>query len=108
MGDTQAAAAEGRYAKLVLAYNDIFKRLVDAAKNPGAKLEDWAPLAEFVAVDEFVRVGPTDHPRLTVGGGPRDAREWRNHPPLTHQVRLCVESEHPTLGTPRGSPRCVP
>lgn len=57
MGDTQAAAAEGRYAKLVLAYNDIFKRLVDAAKNPGAKLEDWAPLAEFVAVDEFVRVG---------------------------------------------------
>lgn len=57
MGDNQPAAAEGRYAQLVLAYNDIFKRLVDAAKAPGAKLEDWAPLAEFVAVNEFERVG---------------------------------------------------
>lgn len=57
MGDIQSASAEGRYAKLVLAYNDVFKRLVDAAKNPDAKLEDWAPLADFVAVDEFERIG---------------------------------------------------
>lgn len=57
MGDAQPGSAAGPYARLVLAYNEIFKRLVDAAKNPGAKLEDWSPLAEFVAVDEFERIG---------------------------------------------------
>ena len=37
----------------VLEYDKAVKRLVQAGKAPG----DWAPLAEFVAVDEFERVG---------------------------------------------------
>jgi hypothetical protein len=37
----------------VLEYDQTVKRLVQAGKAPG----DWAPLAEFVAVDEFERVG---------------------------------------------------
>jgi len=41
----------------VLEYGQTVERLVAAAKEPGFSLESWAPLAELVAVDEFVRVG---------------------------------------------------
>ena len=37
----------------VLEYERTMKRLVPALKSPA----DWAPLGEFVAVDEFERVG---------------------------------------------------
>ena len=37
----------------VLEYDQTVKRLVPASKAPS----HWAPLAEFVAVDEFERVG---------------------------------------------------
>lgn len=48
--------ALGRYAQLVMDYNATFKRLVEQAKAPGFKLDDWAPLGAFVAKD-FERVG---------------------------------------------------
>jgi hypothetical protein len=37
----------------VLEYQDLTKRLAPSARTP----EDWAPLAELVAVEEFQRVG---------------------------------------------------
>jgi hypothetical protein len=37
----------------VLEYDQTVQRLVSTSKAPS----DWAPLAEFVAVDEFERVG---------------------------------------------------
>ncbi|WP_029432284.1 hypothetical protein [Blastococcus sp. URHD0036] len=44
-------------ARRVLEYSLTMKRLVDAAKAPGATVDDWAPLADMVAVDDFERVG---------------------------------------------------
>jgi hypothetical protein len=44
-------------ARRVLEYSLTMKRLVDAAKEPGFGVDDWAPLAEMVAVDDFERVG---------------------------------------------------
>lgn len=51
------ATTTGR-SRAVLEYSQTTKRLVDAAKNPGFTSTDWAPLAELIDVDEFVRVGP--------------------------------------------------
>lgn len=45
-------------SRTVLDYAMVTKRLVDEAKRPGFSAGSWAPLAEFVAVDEFTRVGP--------------------------------------------------
>jgi hypothetical protein len=44
-------------SRKVLEYSLVMKRLVDEAKRPGFSEASWAPLADFVAVDEFVRVG---------------------------------------------------
>lgn len=51
------ATATGR-SRAVLEYSQITKRLVDAAKDPGFTAADWAPLAELIDIDNFVRVGP--------------------------------------------------
>jgi hypothetical protein len=45
---------EGPLTRKVLDYTQTMKRLVPTITAPA----DWAPLAEFVAVDEFERVGP--------------------------------------------------
>ncbi|MCT7662091.1 hypothetical protein [Mycobacterium deserti] len=45
-------------SRTVLKYSQITKRLVDNAKQPGFSVESWMPLAELIAVDEFVRIGP--------------------------------------------------
>jgi hypothetical protein len=45
--------SEGPLTRKVLDYTQTMKRLVPAITAPA----DWAPLAEFVAVDEFERVG---------------------------------------------------
>ena len=50
----------GQYSGLsrkVLEYSITMKRLVDEAKKPGFSVESWAPLAEFVDVNAFERVG---------------------------------------------------
>ncbi|QEN16152.1 hypothetical protein ACRDU6_28740 [Mycolicibacterium sp. ELW1] len=41
----------------VLDYSALMKRLVDEAKQPGFGTESWAPLAELVDTQNFVRVG---------------------------------------------------
>ena len=55
--DEVLAAATGR-SRTVLEYSQTTKRLVDAAKDPDFTSADWAPLAELIDVDNFVRVGP--------------------------------------------------
>lgn len=55
--DEVLATATGR-SRAVLEYSQITKRLVDAAKDPEFTVADWAPLAELIDVDNFVRVGP--------------------------------------------------
>lgn len=49
--------ATGR-ARAVLEYSRTTKALVDSAKQPGFTAESWAPLAELLDVETFVRVGP--------------------------------------------------
>ncbi len=44
--------------RAVLEYSVVIKNLVDEAKKPDFSIENWAPLAELVAIDEFERVGP--------------------------------------------------
>jgi hypothetical protein len=51
------AATERGLSRAVLDYESTVKRLVLAAKEPGFTAADWAPLAEFVATDDFERVG---------------------------------------------------
>jgi hypothetical protein len=51
------AAAEGSLSRVVLDYSVTMKRLVDEAKSPGFSVDSWGPLAAYVAVDDFVRVG---------------------------------------------------
>ncbi|OBK80788.1 hypothetical protein [Mycobacterium sp. 1164985.4] len=55
--DELLATAKGR-SRAVLEYSRTTKRLVDAAKDPEFTSTGWAPLAEFVDVDNIVRVGP--------------------------------------------------
>ncbi len=55
--DDVLATTTGR-SRSVLEYAQITKRLVDSAKEAGFTVESWAPLAELIAVDEFVRIGP--------------------------------------------------
>lgn len=42
----------------VLQYSKTLKALVDAAKQPGFTVASWNPLAQLIATDEFVRIGP--------------------------------------------------
>lgn len=44
-------------SQTVLDYSALMKRLVDEAKQPGFTTESWAPLAELIDTENFVRVG---------------------------------------------------
>ena len=48
-----SAATQGQLSEQVFAYVETMRGLVPSVTGPA----DWAPLAEFVAVDEFGRVG---------------------------------------------------
>lgn len=45
-------------SRMVLDYSQTMKTLVKAAKQPGFSVQSWAPLAELIATDEFIRIGP--------------------------------------------------
>ena len=55
--DDVIGEATGR-AHAVLDYSQMMGRLVKSAKAPGFSTRSWAPLADLVAVDDFVRIGP--------------------------------------------------
>jgi hypothetical protein len=52
-----AAMAKGPCSQIALEYSYVMKRLVAESKRPEFTPADWAPLAELVATDEFVRTG---------------------------------------------------
>lgn len=45
-------------AHAVLDYSRTMSRLVKSAKAPEFSAQSWGPLADLVAVDDFVRIGP--------------------------------------------------
>ena len=47
----------GPLSAKVLEYAEIVKDLVARAKQPGYSRDDWAPLTEMIAVDDFERIG---------------------------------------------------
>jgi hypothetical protein len=51
------ALAKGPFSRLALQYSFVMKELVVKAKEPGFTAANWAPLAAFVAIDEFERIG---------------------------------------------------
>jgi hypothetical protein len=55
--DNALAMAKGPNSRLAVEYSYVMKDLVIKAKDPAFTAADWAPLAAFVAVDEFVRIG---------------------------------------------------
>ena len=67
---TSDATATGPLARKALEFQDIVKRTVVAAKEPGFGPEGWAELGELVAVDRFERIGTfmevMDWPEYTV------------------------------------------
>lgn len=44
-------------SQTVLDYSTLMKRVVDEAKQPGFSTDSWAPLAELIDTQNFVRVG---------------------------------------------------
>ena len=57
MSDATPTTTSSQLSAKVLEYDRIVSRLVPAAKLPGFTHDDWAPLAELIAVDEFERIG---------------------------------------------------
>ncbi|ORV46900.1 hypothetical protein AWC02_00535 [Mycolicibacter engbaekii] len=55
--DEAIATSTGR-SLAVLQYSKTLKALVDSAKQPGFSVDSWDPLAQLIATDEFVRIGP--------------------------------------------------
>jgi hypothetical protein len=55
--DDAGSTVDGPLSRKVLDFEAAMRRLVKTAREPGFTSADWAPLAEFVAVDEFERVG---------------------------------------------------
>jgi SnoaL-like domain len=47
----------GPLSAKVLEYAKTVEHLVTRAKEPGSSREDWAPLTDLVAVEEFERIG---------------------------------------------------
>lgn len=47
-------AEHGSLTEKVLAYAETVVKVVPTVEGP----DDWAPIAEFIAVDEFERIGP--------------------------------------------------
>jgi hypothetical protein len=56
-GRDSGAGGDGPLSRRILDFEQTLRTLVRAAREPGFGPADWAPLAEFVAVDEFERVG---------------------------------------------------
>ena len=90
----------GPLTRTVLGYVETMRRLVhDASADP-----DWAPLAEFVAVDEFERVGTrrevqnwqqyTDLPTKWASGAGRFETTLRRVCELPDVVYYEVEERH--------------
>jgi hypothetical protein len=55
--DNDTTKNVGPLSEKVFKYAEIVKDAVARAKQPGYSRDDWAPLTEMIAVDEFERTG---------------------------------------------------
>jgi hypothetical protein len=55
--DNDTTKNVGLLSEKVFKYAEIVKDAVARAKQPGYSRDDWAPLTEMIAVDEFERTG---------------------------------------------------
>ena len=74
--------SDGPLTRKVLEYTRIMEGLVPTAKAP----EDWAPLAEFVAVDEFERIGTL-----------LEIHDWRQYTEMLTQWASSIEKFETTV-----------
>jgi hypothetical protein len=72
----------GPLTRAVLEYEQTIKRLVPTVEDPG----DWVPLAEFVAVDEFERVGTF-----------LEVQDWRRYTEMLTQWASATDSFETTV-----------
>ena len=90
----------GPLTKKVIEYQDTVRSLVSTAKSP----EDFAPMGEFLAIDEFERMGPfldvQDWPQYTemVNGWAQGVQSFettvRRVAELSNRVYFEVEERH--------------
>jgi hypothetical protein len=90
----------GPLTKTVIEYHDTVRALVFTAKTP----QDWAPLGQFLAIDEFKRIGPfldvQDWPQYAemVNGWAQGVRSFettvRRISELSQRVYFEVEERH--------------
>jgi len=57
MSNDASRTAVGPLSAKVFEVEKMIKELVARAKQPGHSRDDWAPLAELFAVDDFERIG---------------------------------------------------
>ena len=57
MSDSAVRSGLGPLAAKVLEYRNLVEELVARAKEPGYSQEDWAPLTDMIAVNQFERIG---------------------------------------------------
>lgn len=50
--------AKGPLSATVIDFVNEMRRVIDRGRSPDFTREDWATMAEYIAKDEFVRVGP--------------------------------------------------
>ena len=74
---TPSAEDVGPLTRKVLEYERTMKRLVPDLEGPA----DWTPLAEFVAVDEFERIGTL-----------LEVQNWQQYTEMLTQWALATES----------------
>jgi len=79
---TPSSENVGPLARKVLEYEQTMKRLVPDLTGPA----DWAPLAEFVAVDDFERVGTF-----------LEVQNWQQYTEMITQWALATESFETTV-----------
>ncbi len=72
----------GPLTRKVLGYEQTMKRLVPGVGSPA----DWAPLAEFVAVDEFERIGTF-----------LEVQNWRQYTEMITAWARAIESFETTV-----------
>jgi hypothetical protein len=72
----------GPLTRQVLAYVQTMERLVSAVNAPA----DWTPLAEFVAVDEFERIGTF-----------LEVQDWHQYTEMLTQWARAVDSFETTV-----------
>jgi len=58
MTTLSATLAQSPLSEKVIGFVNEMKKVIDKGRKPDFSRDDWAPMAEYIAKDEFIRVGP--------------------------------------------------